>query len=225
MEKKVEQIDGGLLEIQLTRIGFDHRTIADIPFIPTSQAVLKTLQNSKGWNYKHRQEYYSVRDRALVSLIYVGCLRISEVVKSPNSGIKKEQIKFSAKDGAYYIEGVKLVKEKITRKGKKIPRKHTHRDQVFLPSVGERKPFTEMILKWIENVSDKEYLFDFGRVRAWQITRSLTGQWNHYFRMIGENYLYPAWGKDVMSLSEYLKVDPRTLMYYLRGTYDDKPKV
>ena len=230
MEREYVPVEGGLLEVALTRAGFDHRTIADIPFIPKPLAVYQTITKSEGWPYKYDKEQYLIRDRALVSTVYTGCLRISEVVMPPRkseskAGIKKEQLKFSAQDGAYYFEGVKLVKEKITRKGIKVPRKDTHREQVFLPAEGERKAFTERILRWVKEVPDGGYLFPFGRVRAWQITRALTGQWNHYFRMIGENYLYPAWQKDVMALASYLKVHPRTLMYYLRGTWEDKPKV
>lgn len=219
-----EEVKGGLEKV----IGAKkHRVIVDIPFVAKPAAVYKTIMEAPGWPYKVESEKMHKRDRAFVATIYVGALRTSEVVKKKDGAIslKKSQLKFDAEEGAWYFEGVKLVKEKRTRKGIAIPRKHTYREKVYLPMEGERKPFTDLILEWVKELQDEDPLFNFKRCRAWQITRAMTGQWNHYFRMLGENYLYGAWGKDVMSLAEYLQVHPRTLMHYLRGSWTDKPKV
>lgn len=216
------EVEGGLGRIDGAK---SHRVIVDIPFVPKPASVLRTIMESPGWPYRIEREKFLSRDRAFVAALYVGALRASEVAKKRDGtpSLLKSQLRFDGQ--SWYFEGVKLVKEKRTRNGRQIPRKHVYRDKVFLPSEGERKPFTELILKWAEQCEDEEPLFSFKRCRAWQITRALTGQWCHYFRMIGENYLYSAWGKDVMSLSEYLQVHPRTLSYYLRGEWNDKPRI
>ena len=220
------QVEGGLEEIKGAK---QHRVIEDIPFVAKPDLVLKTILESRGWPYRDKEArvFFLKRDRAFVCIIYVGALRASEVAKKKDGSVslKKSQLKFDASEGAWYFEGVKLVKEKRTRNGVEVPRKHTYREKVYLPMAGERKPFTDLILEWTNELEDDEPLFNFKRCRAWQITRALTGQWNHYFRMLGENYLYGAWGKDVMALADYLQVHPRTLMHYLRGDWKDKPKV
>lgn len=228
-------VEGGIKPVEITKrkkIALDkrryqHRVLADIPFVTNASVILKTIRESKGWDYKVNKEHYMIRDQALVSFIYVTSLRISEIVsgdKDSSTGIKKNQLMQDI-DGSYYIEGVKLVKEKFMRKGKPVLRKHSYREKVRLPIEGERKPFTDMILKWTSTIDENEYLFKMTRQRAYVITSTMTGVWNHWFRMVGENYLWKRWGKNSKKLADYLQVNETTLIHYLRDSFDDMPNV
>jgi hypothetical protein len=44
--------------------------------------------------------------------------------------------------------------------------------------------------------------------------------WPHLFRALGENYLYDAWDHDMLAVSDYVKVNPRTLEKYIRRSYE-----
>jgi len=40
------------------------------------------------------------------------------------------------------------------------------------------------------------------------------------FRALGENFLYDAWDHDILAVSDYVKVNPRTLEKYIRRSYE-----
>jgi integrase len=203
-----------------------HRVLADIPRTLDPEELYEALTSAPGWDYKDPDtaEVYHSRDLALLALIYIGALRISEALR-----LRKSQFTYLKKRRAWVIRGVKLSKEKTRRKlkdGRVVdrPRIHSFREEVFLPTVGRRKAFTRLIMDWVDGC-DSGLIFGPQQgthgfatpERALQICQVNLGVWLHYLRAQGERYLYSQW-KDLIQTANYLQVDPRTLAKYLGTT-------
>jgi hypothetical protein len=89
--------------------------------------------------------------------------------------------------------------------------------EVWLPLVSgslptPRKKMTNIVLEYFDCLRNGDRLFPFGRSRAWQIVHSISPAfWCHLFRALGENFLYDAWNHDTLAVSDYVKVNLRTL--------------
>jgi len=84
-----------------------------------------------------------------------------------------------------------------------------------------RQKMTSIVLEYLSHLRDDDRLFPFGRSRAWQIVHSTSPAfWPHLFRALGENYLYDAWDHDMLAVSDYVKVNLRTLEKYIRRSYE-----
>jgi hypothetical protein len=84
-----------------------------------------------------------------------------------------------------------------------------------------RQKMTVIVLEYLECLGNDDRLFPFGRSRAWQIVHSFSPAfWCHLFRALGENFLYDAWDHDMLAVSDYVKVNPRTLEKYIRRSYE-----
>jgi len=223
------------------------RVLMDIPSYPTPEELFKILMSSKGWDYKTNMEKFLLRDRALVSILYVAELRISEALR-----LTKDQ--FENKGDFIHVKSILLSKRK---KGKVA-----YRD-ARLPLEGSRAVFTELIMSYLDTLADGQRLFPWslettrypikdsfyttkagerkqryahimiGTKRAWQIinaffpnldpegkepkTIETHGITQHWLRAFGEDYLYDAFDHDVYALADEVKVDPRTIDKYIRG--------
>lgn len=184
------------------------RTLSDIKRYPSPREILDTIRLSPGWSYKESIEHYLKRDRALVSVIYLLALRISEALRLTKNQFRKETDKI-------VVGGIRLSKPR--KKGK--PRKHEYREG-WLPLEGPREEFTTYITEYLELLGENDKLFPFGRGRAWQIVTALTGQPCHFERAYGEDYLYEEWDHDILAVADYVKVEPRTLQEYIRKRYE-----
>jgi hypothetical protein len=84
-----------------------------------------------------------------------------------------------------------------------------------------RQKMTSIVLDYLRLLGDDDMLFPFGRSRALQIVRAISVRfWPHLFRALGENFLYDAWDHDTLAVSDYVKVNPRTLEKYIRRGYE-----
>ena len=199
------------------------RVLADIPSYPTPAQVFENLQNSEGWHYRIKDEkkraWYRSRDTALVCLLYLAAPRISEALR-----LVKSQFQFNQAMNRWEIIGMKLSKVKTKNKA----RVHTYRQEVWLPLDGERAKFTKLFIQFLYVAyegKDRGIFYFKTNERALQIVGALTGMWNHYFRALGEQYLYRQWGNDLLAVADYVKVDPATLGKYIQESYRDKPSV
>jgi len=159
------------------------------------------------WPYKTNLEYYKKRDRALVSITYLLAARISEV-------LRLEKTQLTVEKDRVLVERIRL--SKSFKKDK--PRNDLFRQEAWLPLIGPRAKLTELVTEYLEVCKTKK-LFPFGRIRAWQIIVTITKEPCHWLRAFGENYLYDAWEKDILAVSDYIKVDVRTLQKYIRRSY------
>ena len=186
------------------------RTLKFIEYYPTAKEIYRLIMDGEGWLYKGSKQFYLRRDRALVSLLYLVALRVSEVLR-----LRRNQFLFpdeTGKEDFILIRGIKLSKSRL----KDVPRKEQFRPESFLPLSGVRASLTELIVDYLEKLRGDRLLFNFGRVRAWQIVTSLTGETCHWFRAFGEEFLYEHWDHDLLAVADYVKVDPRTLQQYIR---------
>jgi integrase len=188
--------------------GKNRRTLKFIEYYPSPKELYQKLINAIGWDYKVNMEFYHARDRALASLTYLLGGRISEILR-----LQKNQ--FVIESDKVLIRGIQLSKSRY----KNRPRREQFREEAWLPLHGERACLTGLVLDYLRLINEDDLLFKFGRVRAWQIISSLLGIPCHWLRAYCENYLYDNWGKDILAVSDYIKVDPRTLQLYIRRSY------
>ncbi len=165
-------------------VGVSRRTNEDIKRRLSLEQIY-TLITSKSWPYKVGLDFYPVRDKALMALLFLTAGRISEVLS-----LSKEQFDFEADRNFIVIRNMILVKRLKTRKGKLVRHKTAPiRDEVPLPLKGPLSKFTNFVQGYLDMISEpKEKLFKFKRHRAWQIVNFVTGQWCHWFRNQAESY-------------------------------------
>jgi len=224
------------------------RTLEDIKeFLRPSQVY--RLITAKSWlykgDYKHGKDFYETRDRALLSLVYLSCGRISEVLP-----LTKNQFLMDEDPEFIIIVNMKVVKRKDTIKIKVCPKceKVNHKEALFcsicgtdlkdlkvtekklkkklpiraevpLPRKGPLAKFTELVMEYLNLLQQEDArLFSFGRRRAWQIAKHITGKWCHYFRSQGESW----YGKiyDVFGLKQFVGVASiETLSDYIQAPW------
>jgi integrase len=190
------------------------RTLEDIQEYYSPETILKVLWKRAGWNYQSNEDYFRLRDRALVCVLYLCALRVSEALR-----LKKSQFRIEEERQRVKVVGILLSK----RKEYSIVKYR----EAWLPlSSGSlltpRQKMTSTILEYLDRLAgDDDLLFHFGRSRAWQIVHSMSPDfWPHLFRAFGENFLYDAWDHDMLAVSDYVKVNPRTLEKYIRRSYE-----
>ena len=201
---------------------WSRRTVKAIPDYPDPESLLETLARSGGWPYDEKRAatgqiaLWRARDRALVSLLYVGMLRVSEALR-----LRRGQ--FEIGEAAVRVTNVALSKRQ-TPEWRKV---------VNLPTSGERAPFTRFITQYIAMLdakpsSESDYLLFEGSRRdghprplstrrAWDLTYSLTGAFNHFFRAVGEDYMAHQPGVILPDLGAYLKVNPAIIATYVHN--------
>jgi len=190
--------------------GTNRKTLKDIAKVPTPDELWTQLMQGQGWDYKYNKERFIMRDRALVCLLYLGCLRVSEGLRVTKSIVQ-------VLDDRVFIQGILLSKSKRKDKDRKV----LYRD-VQMPRSGDRVKFTELFMEYYKVAQDK--LFTFTTNRAWNVVKKLLPDATcHWLRSWGDTYLYQVWDHDIMALADYTKQDVRTLQLYIRKQYEKYP--
>jgi integrase len=203
---------------------FSRRTVSGDLVYPEPAALLKTIKESPGYPYAaYRNDLATVatlltRDRALVSLLYLAMLRVSEA-------LRLRRYQFKIEEGRVLLSNIRLSKRKFA----------DYRLEAWLPLHGERAPFTELFLKHLATVSDPDALLFPGTRwqtdetgertelrplttrHGWNVVNALTGSFNHFFRALGEDYMVRH-GALLVDLGKYLKVDPSIIARYVHDT-------
>jgi integrase len=131
----------------------ERKTIQDIERIPEPQELYQQLINGVGYPYKNNMDFYLARDRALVSILYLGALRISEALP-----LTLQQFKYES--NRIRIESILLAKRK--------PGKVKYRE-AWLPLKGPRAAFTELITNYIEALKKEDPNAD--RLFPWSLKK------------------------------------------------------
>ena len=61
--------------------GLDRRTLKEIEYYPEPEEIYEVVSKYEGELYSKDNEEYAIRDKALVCLVYLGCLRVSEAIR------------------------------------------------------------------------------------------------------------------------------------------------
>lgn len=163
------------------------------------------------WEYSPTDQAFLIaRDKALVSLAYVLCGRISEIL-----ALSIEQF--------YNVEGFLILRNYHVEKNKQNP----IRDDWALPKTGRLAPFTEYIQDYLTAMLSREEskLFQFKRARAYQIVKHITGHWPHWFRCMGEAYYMKNVFKEPVKCATALRLRRSdTLIEYVPFNWKDYAK-
>ena len=204
-------------------------------YAPTPQELYKQIVTSEGWNYKRAEtaEFMHTRDKALVAILYLLALRVSEAIR-----LCKHQFSDPREDprGKYIqVSDILLSKRKKGRK---------EYNTIELPLEGERAPLTKLVTDYLDLIEQPDRLFPWslretktpiigpnqyyigkggkqyqrysvrlmGTTRAWKIVKAILPEiTEHWLRAFGEDYTYDLSGKDVIATAAKYKIDPRTL--------------
>lgn len=184
------------------------RTLANKGRRVEPERILEWIE-TKHWKYSWTPELLNLRDKALISLLYLLCGRIGEVLR-----LKREQLKIH-KDFVI-VENYEVEKNKV----------NPFRDDWVLPRKGRLAPFTLFVLEYLENIPrNRSQLFLIKRARAHQIVKHITGMWCHWFRAMGEAYYMRNVFKDPVKCASALRLRRSdTLIEYVPYEWKDYEK-
>lgn len=180
--------------------GLGRRTLKDIKdWLSASQVY--DLIKLKQWPYKNDMDRYLKRDLALMSIDFVGAFRNNEPLKTLlHSNFENTEPWLILHSGKIS----KRTKKEIAKYSSRI----TMRSDILFPKFKHPlQPFTDLVLNYLDVLSEKEPLFLFGERRHHQIVMCSTGQWVHWLRAMGENwYGHNVFINDPVSLAKWVGV-------------------
>lgn len=164
---------------------------------------------------KYKNATLHVRDKALVSLLMLTGLRVSELLQ-----LRRDQFNLEGRD---FI----IIKDVITSKRGNL------RDEIPLPRRGQLEVFTSHVDDWLIQVPTKDKFGNhincfvvptasglgihfnqpLSRQRTHVIVKTITGKFPHYLRMLTESYygriFRTNWAlKDFMGLTDLHSTEP-----------------
>jgi len=176
------------------------RTLKDIDEWLVAGDVYQLITESH-WPYKTNVDFYVKRDKALMSIDFVGAFRNNEPLKH----LRKTN--FVDAGNWLILEG-----GRISKRSKKVIAKYgsrvTTREQIRFPKFQHPlQPFTDSVLAYLELLDVDQVLFRFGERRHHQIVYTSTGKWVHWLRAMGENwYGHNVFRNDPVSLAKFIGV-------------------
>lgn len=182
----------------------------DYQYYDPPRIIYKKIQRDP-WPYKTHIEYYTLRDRALMCLLYLTCARITEVTRGRvrvgmTTGITKGQ--FAYLDDFIMVRNLPIFKRKFVQRGGKWSSvdsitDYPHRIELPLPLKGDLSLFTLEIHNYLQYLRDDEELFKFLRYRGFKIIRRVTGEFPHYFRSMGLKMWLRLFSNDLVRLQSF----------------------
>jgi len=194
-------------------LGRSRRTLRNIVRTWSPEEILQLIR-SRTWPYRTWAPFYHIRDRALMSLLFLTAGRVGEVITLVLS-------QFDRKADPQFIIIRNMLTEKIGPASSNLP----FREEFPLPRSGRLQPFTELVVEYLDKMEEytlsTDRLFPFNRSRAYQIVNHITGKWPHWFRAQGERY-YGKVFKDIFKLRDHVNVvNIRTLAKYIKTEWEE----
>jgi hypothetical protein len=163
-----------------------------------------------------------IRTKALFILEYLTAGRVTELcngIEKDNKGkpmgvrdgITKKNIEYVKKNGRDIIL-INLHNNKNKRKRFK-----------FIPVPVDKEPeLLKQLNLYLQTKTDDEVLFDFGKIRAYQLIRAATGWNNHYIRHVRLSHLVMYYDFNDQLLVQYAGWDDaRPAKYYVMLRWSD----
>jgi len=200
------------------------RSVSDVPIFLDAKLwdELEAMINVEGWPYKTNIALFKLRDRALICLLILTGLRISEA-------LQLKRLQFRVYKRKILLANVKTVKGGLLR------------NKIVLPKVPGRHLtfFTLVFLEWLNTIPNEEsYVFPKGTSlragsflwdkplstkRAFWIIKTTTGKFPHWFRAVCENiYGHIIFKNDAWKLKGFMglkRLDSTSA--YVKGTWED----
>lgn len=198
------------------------RKVSDVPIFLDDRLwdELHTIINLSGWNYKTNIRLFKLRDRALICLLILTGLRISEA-------LRLRKLQFRVYDKEIVLANAQTVKRGLMR------------TRIVLPKSGSLAAFTLVFEEWLNVVPyDESYIFPKGTSlragsflwdkhlstkRAFWIIKTTTGKFPQWFRGVCETvYGRLIFKSDAWKLKEFMglkRLDSTTP--YVKGTWEE----
>jgi len=182
----------------------------DYGFFDPPDVVWEKINYAR-WDYAENEDFYHLRDLALMCLLYMTASRVREIcrfsnrhVKGPKAGtIKAPSV---TKDQFVILGDLLAVRNLrvIKRRNVKSLSDYGHRPEIYLPLKGDLSVFTKPVVEYLEYLEPNEELFKFGGVRAYQIVTYCTGgEFPHYLREMGLKMWLRVYGFNIVQLQTF----------------------
>lgn len=206
----------------------------DYPFYDPPEVIWRKLHlNERAYRtfkLEEDRENLRLRDKALISLLYLTCSRASEISRAV---ITKANVRFSMPSvqrrqfvqiGSFImVRELRNMKVKhIKKAGKWKPLEHGSeyplRPEIELPLEGGLAKFTKYTQQYLASIDKRPEteLFPFDRKQTWRIVNDCTGEFPHYYREMGLKLRLRLFDRDIAQLKNFSgHRRTETLMRYL----------
>lgn len=199
------------------------RSIERVTYYDPPDRIYQNLIVSEGWPYRYNEEYFRARDMALQVCLYIGCLRITELVGGQvqttlvdDKGDKKTHYmmlppitrdQFLVEDGEIWLREAKNIKQNFVKLGGRwvpIVRAQDYPDRVEIPffKTGPTEKLTELLEDHLDTLGSTDPVFDIGRNRAYKII-TCYGVWPHYYKDMGLKWWKRYFKNDSFKLKRF----------------------
>lgn len=161
--------------------------------------------------YKRNAEQLQLRDRALMVLMYICTARVVEITGGATRvgeipGVSANQ--FYKTVDFYYLRNLKNVKQKYHKVGNTWEeitdwRQYPNRVEIPIPRSGGLSWVGEHIENYLETQGPRDNLFKIDPCRSYQIVKTTTGEFNHYFKAMGIKLWYILFDGNAFRLKEF----------------------
>jgi len=198
------------------------RKVQDVPIFLDRQLFkeLEQFINAPTWPYKTNREEYWLRDQALISILILTGVRVTEALN-----LRKLQFRI-------YEDHILLANVETKKKG-------LIRKKIILPLKGNFAPFTRKFSEWLQKIPNENcFIFPSGgihgfnwksklsRQRAHWIIKTATQRFPHWFRGVCETvYGRLIFQNDAWKLKEFMglkNLDSTTP--YVGGSWEEDEK-
>lgn len=201
------------------------RSIERVTYYDPPDRIYQNLILSEGWPYSYHKEYFRIRDMALQVCLYIGCLRITELVGGPvqttlkdEAGDKKtyymelppitrDQFLIDDEDQTIWLRGAPNIKQNFTKLGGRWvpilrPQDYPVRHEIPFFKEAPIEGLTDILESHLKTLAPNEPVFKFTRGRVNQILNKY-GVWPHYYKDMGLKYWKRFFKNDAFKLKKF----------------------